>query len=70
MAGLALRLAAVELECAAQAIDLRGAAGALGSGTARAYEEVRRAVPFVAAGAAPDGDLGALTQWLAIGDLP
>lgn len=70
MAGLALRLAAVELECAAQAVDLRGGAGALGAGTARAYEEVRRTVPFVGAGTAPDGDLGALTQWLAIGDPP
>jgi histidine ammonia-lyase len=70
MAGLALRLAAVELECAAQAVDLRGNAGALGAGTARAYEEVRRNVPFVAAGTAPDGDLGALTRWLAIGDPP
>jgi histidine ammonia-lyase len=70
MAGLALRLAAVELECAAQAVDLRGNAGALGAGTARAYEEVRRTVPFVAAGSAPDGDLDALTEWLAIGDPP
>jgi histidine ammonia-lyase len=70
MAGLALRLAAVELECAAQAVDLRGHADALGAGTARAYQEVRRTVPFVAAGAAPDGDLDALTQWLAEGDMP
>jgi histidine ammonia-lyase len=70
MAGLALRLAAVELECAAQALDLRGRAGELGAGTARAYEEVRRTLPFVAAGAAPDGDLDALTYWLAIGDVP
>jgi histidine ammonia-lyase len=70
MAGLALRLAAVELECAAQAVDLRGSAGALGAGTARAYAEVRRTVPFVAAGTAPDSDLGALVQWLAIGDPP
>jgi histidine ammonia-lyase len=70
MAGLALRLAAVELQCAAQAIDLRGHADALGAGTARAYAAVRRAVPFVAAGAAPDGDLDALTRWLAEGELP
>lgn len=70
MAGLALRLAAVELECAAQAVDLRGHADGLGAGTARAYQEVRRAIPFVGAGAAPGGDLDALTHWLAIGDLP
>jgi histidine ammonia-lyase len=69
-AGLALRLAAVELECAAQAIDLRGHAGGLGAGTTLAYEEVRRAVPFVAAGEAPSGDLAALTDWLEIGDVP
>jgi histidine ammonia-lyase len=70
MAGLALRLAAVELECAAQGIDLRGHADGLGAGTASAYEEVRRSVPFVAAGAAPDGDLDSLTHWLEVGDVP
>ena len=70
MAGLALRLAAVELECAAQAIDLRGHADGLGAGTARAYQEVRSRLPFVAAGAAPNGDLDALTHWLAAGDVP
>jgi histidine ammonia-lyase len=70
MAGLALRLAAVELECAAQAVDLRGQADGLGVGTTRAYEEVRRSVPFVGAGAAPSADLDALTQWLSTGDAP
>ena len=70
MAGLALRLAAVELECAAQAVDLRGHAEGLGAGTARAYAEVRRTLPFVGAGAAPSGDLDALTHWLAIGEVP
>jgi histidine ammonia-lyase len=70
MAGLALLLASVELECAAQAIDLRGHAGGLGAGTTRAYEQVRRTVAFVGAGATPSGDLSALTQWLTIGDPP
>ena len=41
MAGLASRLAAVELLCAAQAVDLRGASGALGGGTASAYRLTR-----------------------------
>jgi histidine ammonia-lyase len=70
MAGLALRLAAVELECAAQAIDLRGHSGELGAATALAYQEVRRTVPFVGAGDAPTADLDALTDWLAEGDMP
>ena len=58
MAGLALRLAAVELECAAQAIDLRGHTGGLGAGTARAYERgpAHRAVR--GRRDAPNGDLG------------
>jgi histidine ammonia-lyase len=70
MAGLAVRLAAVELQCAAQAVDLRGHADGLGAGTARAYAEVRRTLPFVGAGAAPGGDLDALTHWLANGEVP
>ena len=70
MAGLALRLAAVELECAAQAIDLRGHAEDLGAGTRRAYEEVRRTVQFVGRGEAGPGDLDELTEWLAHGDVP
>ena len=70
MAGLALRLAAVELTCAAQAIDLRGHAGDLGAGTSRAYQATRRSMPFVVAGTAPDGDLDALEHWLGTEDLP
>ena len=41
MAGLATRLAAVELLCAAQAIDLRERVSELGSGTASAYRLTR-----------------------------
>jgi len=63
-AALAHRLAAVELVCAAQAIDLRGRADELGAGTARAYAATREHVPFTAAGSAPSGDLGALAATL------
>lgn len=70
MAGLALRLAAVELMCAAQAVDLRGHADDLGDGTRRAYAATRRSIPFVGAGEAPAGDLDALEDWLAGDDLP
>ncbi|MEV2211568.1 aromatic amino acid lyase [Streptomyces sp. NPDC050997] len=70
MAGLALRLAAVELMCGAQAVDLRGHAGELGEGTGRAYAAARRSVPFVGAGEAPEGDLDALEDWLAGDDVP
>jgi histidine ammonia-lyase len=41
MAGLIMRLAAVELFCAAQAIDLRGVVQDLGTGTAAAYRLAR-----------------------------
>jgi histidine ammonia-lyase len=70
MAELALRLAAVELTCAAQAIDLRGNAGELGEGTRRAYAATRRSVRFAAAGDACDGDLDELSRWLASDELP
>jgi histidine ammonia-lyase len=49
MAGLITRLAAVELFCAAQAIDLRGNVDDLGTGTAAAYRLTR--------GHHPAGDL-------------
>lgn len=70
MAALTFRLAAVELTCAAQAIDLRGTAGELGRGTARAYAATRLSIPFTAAGEAGDGDLDQLERWLASDDLP
>jgi len=70
MAGMANRLAAVELTCAAQALDLRARVGELGTGTLSAYLATRRAVPFVAAGEAPRPDIDALEHWLASDDLP
>jgi histidine ammonia-lyase len=45
MSELIVRLAAVELLCGAQAVDLRGTVGALGDGTSRAYRLVRRYLP-------------------------
>jgi histidine ammonia-lyase len=42
MSGLIVRLAAVELLCAAQAVDLRGTGATLGTGTSSAYRLVRR----------------------------
>jgi len=75
MAGMANRLAAVELTCAAQAVDLRASTdefgtGELGTGARTAYRATRRAVPFVAAGEAPRPDLDALESWLASDELP
>lgn len=64
LAGLVLRVAAIELVCAAQAIDLRGRVAELAPGTRRAYEETRASVPFIAAGQAPSGDLDRLCEWL------
>ena len=45
MSELIVRLAAVELLCAAQAVDLRGTVAALGTGTSSAYRLVRRHLP-------------------------
>jgi histidine ammonia-lyase len=45
MSGLAVRLAAVELFCAAQAIDLRATAAQLGRGTGRFYRLAREHLP-------------------------
>jgi histidine ammonia-lyase len=70
MAVLAGRLAAVELTCAAQAIDLRGTAGELGEATALAYATTRRWVPFTGPGQALDGDLDQVERWLASDDAP
>jgi histidine ammonia-lyase len=63
---LGLRLATVELVCGAQAIDLRGRAGELGTGTARLHALVREHVPMTRTGEAPalayDGLTAALLQ--------
>jgi len=59
-ANLALRLATVELLCAAQAIDLRGRSAALGAGTHALYTLVRSHIPPLRAGDSPVTDLDAL----------
>lgn len=64
MAAHATRLAAIELVCAAQAVDLRVLAGDLGRGTKAAYAAVRARQPFLDANQAPDHDLDPLVQWL------
>jgi histidine ammonia-lyase len=65
MAALASQLAAVELVCAAQAVDLRDVARALGTGTGLAYAAARRVVPFTGPGQACDGDFDEVERWLA-----
>jgi histidine ammonia-lyase len=64
MAGHMIRLAAVELMCAAQAVDLSGGSAELGDGTAAAYRAVRESIPFRTSDSPPEGDLTALTEWL------
>ena len=64
MTDLAIRLAAVELMCAAQAVDLRGWQNELGTGTALTYDAVRAWVPFTRSGQAPSGDLDPVVAWL------
>jgi histidine ammonia-lyase len=63
MAGHALRLAAVELICAAQAIDLRGN-DSLGRETTTAYAVVREHISFIDAGQTPIATLDPLVGWL------
>jgi histidine ammonia-lyase len=65
MTGLALYVAAVELVCAAQAVDLRKRSGDLGTGTGSVYALIREHVPFCGAGDAATGDLSELEQALA-----
>ena len=64
MADWAFRLAAVELACAAQAVDLRGVGGELGAGAAGAYRQVRTTIPYLAAGTRAPTDHGPLIHWL------
>jgi histidine ammonia-lyase len=67
MTGLAIYIAAVELVCAAQAVDLRNRAADLGAGTGNVYAQVREHVPFCRSGEAPTGDLSELERALAAG---
>jgi histidine ammonia-lyase len=64
MAGYAIRLAAVELICAAQAIDLRGNDSKLGRETTVAFANVRKHIPFIDAGQTPIETLDPLVRWL------
>jgi histidine ammonia-lyase len=64
MATHAIRLAAVELLCAAQAVDLRSASGTLGDRTASAYHAVRAHLPFTGAGQAPPDNVEPLVHYL------
>ena len=64
IANHALRLAAVELVCAAQAVDLSGRCRELGSGTADAYNNVRRRIPFTGPSEPPTDELEPLVGWL------
>src|SRR6185312_9493594 len=56
-AGLALRIAAIELICAAQAVDLRKRVPSLGEHMRTIYAFVRSAIPFVRSGGTPVTDL-------------
>ena len=67
MSSLALHVAVVELVCAAQAIDLRGRSGKLGSGTGRIHALVREHVGLMRAGDDIPHDLSALAARLAGG---
>ncbi len=62
------RLVAIELLCAAQAIDLRGPAS-LGELTAVAHQRVRARAPFAGAGVPYPSDLTELTELVASGQL-
>jgi histidine ammonia-lyase len=64
IARYATRLAAIELACAAQAVDLRGTEPALGHGTTISYRAVRRHISFTGPHQAPSGDLDLLVRWL------
>lgn len=56
-AGLALRIASIELICAAQAIDLRKRFPSLGEQMRTIYTFVRSFIPFVRSGETPTTDL-------------
>jgi histidine ammonia-lyase len=64
MSGYAIRLAAIELVSAAQAVDLRSRDRDLGGEIARAYAGVREHIPFTGAGHAPVDSLDPLARWL------
>ncbi len=67
MVTLARHVIAVELVCAAQAVDLRQRRDRLGRGTARVYDAVRELVPFTGPGEAITADLAPLERRLDAG---
>ena len=69
MVALGERLAAISLVVAAQAVDLRGSACRMGTGTTHAYRLVRERVPFVAAGDTIPADLEPVAELVREGAL-
>jgi histidine ammonia-lyase len=70
MVGLARHVIAVELVCAAQAIDLRDRRAELGGGAADVYDVVRELVPFTRSGEPIAADLAPLESRVAGGLVP
>jgi histidine ammonia-lyase len=68
MVELGVRVAAIELTIAAQAVDLRGRP-ALGAGTTRAYALVRERIPFTDAGETLPPDLEPVAELVRSGRL-
>ncbi len=68
MIELSVRVVAIELVVAAQAVDLREV-GQLGRGTRRAYRMIRELVPFTGAGDTLPADLEPVVQLIAGGEL-
>jgi histidine ammonia-lyase len=68
MVDLGERVVAIELVLAAQAVDLRGSRP-LGAGTARAYEQVRERVPFMAENEPLPADLEPIRELVRSGTL-
>jgi histidine ammonia-lyase len=69
MIDLCYRVVAIELVVAAQAIDLRMVADALGEGTARAYARIRELVPFMPSDGTLPADLEPLVDLVGRGEL-
>ena len=73
MTQLCARVAAIEFVVAAQAVDLRAAAGpgplGLGTGTDRAYRMIRELVPFTQADSTLPADLEPVVELVTRGDL-
>ena len=68
MIELSVRVVAIEMVVAAQAVDLRET-GQLGQGTRRAYRMIRELVPFTGAGETLPADLEPVVELVARGEL-